>query len=105
MSNRSSRASAALCLFILFGGCAAVPVNAPLSAAALNNGNGPISKAGYRLTGLPHKDKASDLMVLLCFSGGGMRSAAFGYGVLKGLHGYSLPVYGDDTHLLDAVDI
>ena len=71
----------------------------------MNDGDGPISKAGYRLTGLPHKDKASDLMVLLCFSGGGMRSAAFSYGVLKGLRDFSLPAYGDDTHLLDAVDI
>ncbi len=94
-----------LSLLILMGGCAAVPVNAPLSPSALNNGTGPISKAGYRLTGLPHKEKASDLLVLVSFSGGGMRSAAFGYGVLKGLRDFSLPGYDADTHLLDAVDV
>ena len=104
-NRRSPCAAVVLSLLILLGGCAAVPVNAPLSPAALNNGTGPISKAGYRLAALPQKEKASDLLVLVSFSGGGMRSAAFGYGVLKGLRDFSLPAYGDNTHLLDAVDV
>ena len=64
-----------LSLLILLGGCAAVPVNAPLPATALNDSKGPISKAGYRLTGLPHKDKASDLMVLLARTSAGLAAS------------------------------
>ena len=95
----------ALAFSLAIGGCAAVIPNAPLHPTALNDESGPISKGGYRLEALPQKETAPDLLVLLCFSGGGKRSAAFGYGVLKGLRDFNLPGYGEHTALLDAVDV
>lgn len=110
MSSRSGlrsvgRGAAALVFLAFIGGCAAVIPNAPLAPTDLNDGTGPISKGGYRLEALPQKETASDLLVLLCFSGGGKRSAAFGYGVLKGLRDFELPGYGAGASLLNAVDV
>jgi NTE family protein len=108
MSGRRSlrglgRVAAALAFALAIGGCAAIVPNAPLQSTALNDESGPISKGGYRLAVLPQKETASDLLVLLSFSGGGKRSAAFGYGVLKGLRDFDLPSEG--TNLLDVVDV
>lgn len=95
----------ALPLLLMIGACAAVVSNSPLPPTVLNDQEGPISKGGYRLTALPQKETGSDLLVLLSFSGGGKRSAAFAYGVLQGLRDFSLPSYGANAKLLDAVDI
>jgi NTE family protein len=102
-SRRTGGGAAALVLSLAIGGCAAIIPNAPLHPSALNDQSGPISKGGYRLAALPQKETASDLLVLLSFSGGGKRSAAFGYGVLKGLRDFDLPSEG--AHLLDVVDV
>lgn len=45
-----------------------------------------------------------DTIVLLAFSGGGMRSAGFGYGVLKGMRDFPLVVDGHQSRLLDEID-
>jgi hypothetical protein len=50
-------------------------------------------------------DRSPTTLVLLSFSGGGKRSAAFGYGVLKGLRDYPVTVDGSQKRLLDTVDI
>src|SRR5579883_1540677 len=110
MSGRSSllrvgRSAVVLPILLMIGACAAVVSNAPLPPSALNDQSGPISKGGYRLTALPQKETGSDLLVLLSFSGGGKRSAAFAYGVLEGLRDFSLPAYGPNAKLLDAVDV
>jgi len=78
-------------------------LNQPLSAALLK-GEGPISQGGYRAGALA-RDRSPSTLVLLSFSGGGKRSAAFGYGVLKGLRDYPVTVDGGQKRLLDAVDI
>ena len=95
----------ALAFLLMIGACAAVPRNTPLPVTSLNDASGPISKGGYRLTALPQKETGSDTLVLLSVSGGGKRSAAFAYGVLKGLKEFSLPAYGPDAKMLDTVDI
>jgi NTE family protein len=109
MSGRLSlclpKPALALSFLIMLGACAAIAPNPPLSTASLNDGDGPISRGGYRLAALPLKGTAADTLVLLCFSGGGKRSAAFGYGVLKGLRDTPLPSYGQNARLLDAVDV
>jgi NTE family protein len=84
------------------GGGTAV-MNKPLSSATLT-GDGPISQGGYRVAGI-HGTQSSGLLVLLGFSGGGKRSAAFGYGVLRGLRDYYIPVNGSQHRLLDEVDM
>jgi NTE family protein len=44
-----------------------------------------ISSGGYRLEALAPSAAAPDLLVIVAMSGGGKRSAAFGYGALKGM--------------------
>ncbi|HKD48141.1 MAG TPA: hypothetical protein VKB67_10690, partial [Rhizomicrobium sp.] len=62
-------------------------MNKPLPPATLV-GDGPISRGGYRVAGI-HGSQSTGTMVLLAFSGGGKRSAAFGYGVLRGLRDFA----------------
>ena len=48
---------------------------------------------------------ADDVFVVLAFSGGGTRSAAFAYGVLEKLRDTSVVVHGQPRRLLDEVDV
>jgi NTE family protein len=79
-------------------------MNEPLKQAALNNVPGSISVGGYRPTTLPHGASSDQLLVLLASSGGGTRSAAFSYGVLRGLRDFEIPVNGHERRLLDELD-
>ena len=89
----------------LLGGCASNAVlNKPLPPSALGDGTGPISRGGYRPLSMPKKG-APDVLVLLAFSGGGKRSAAFGYGVLKGLRDYPVTIGGTERPLLNEIDM
>ena len=72
--------------------CSTAPMNKPLNQATLNNGPGDISIGGYRSKALPDGDTSDQLLVLLASSGGGKRSAAFSYGVLRGLRDFKIPV-------------
>jgi NTE family protein len=82
---------------LALGGCASRPVNPPIAQAD--------PKAGYRFeTRLAASDKKN--MVILAFSGGGTRAAAFSYGVLEFLR--RTEVVGPDgqtMRLIDGVDI
>jgi NTE family protein len=93
---------AVLALAGCVGGGTAV-MNKPLSPSVLV-GDGPISRGGYRVAGV-HGTQSSNTIVLLGFSGGGKRSAAFGYGVLKGLRDFTVPIGGSQQRLLDEVDM
>jgi len=84
--------------------CSTAPMNKPLNQATLNNGPGDISIGGYRSKALPHGDTSDQLLVLLASSGGGKRSAAFSYGVLRGLRDFRIPVNGRERRLLDELD-
>ena len=79
-------------------------MNEPLKPSALNAGLGSISVGGYRPTALPHGESSDQLLVLLASSGGGKRSAAFSYGVLRGLRDFEIPVNGHERRLLDELD-
>lgn len=48
---------------------------------------------------------ADDLFIVLAFSGGGTRSAAFAYGVLEKLRDTKVFIHGQTTRLLDEVDV
>jgi len=104
-ARTGSRTAVALLLAALLAGCAGkMALNKPLPADLMNNGPGPISLGGYHLLSVG-PSKAPDTLVLLAFSGGGKRSAAFGYGVLKGLRDYPVTIDGHETPLLDQVDM
>ena len=96
---------AALLTAILLAGCAgAAKLNKPLAPEQMNNGPGPISRGGYHMLEVGTA-RSPDTLVLLAFSGGGMRSAAFGYGVLKGMRDFPLVINGRQTRLLDEIDM
>ncbi len=87
-----------LAAFLLLGGCASRPVNPPLATVD--------DKAGYRLqTRQPHF-KNHENLVILAFSGGGTRAAAFSYGVLEFLRRTEVTgPQGNTVRLLDVVAV
>ncbi len=77
-------------------GCAA-PSNPRLAA---------YDAAGYRYANVRTDAGEEDLFVILAFSGGGTRAAAFSYGVLEGLQSVRYqPPAGTERTLLDDVDV
>jgi len=107
MSARLRRKiAAALIAAFALAGCAGVTtMNKPLSPDALSpDQSGPISKGGYRIGSLAG-EHSPETLVLLSFSGGGKRSAAFGYGVLKGLRDFPVTIGGQQQRLLDEIDV
>lgn len=85
-------------LAVLLGGCATRPVNPPI--AVTDPGT------GYHLRARQAYIRDKDNLIILAFSGGGTRAAAFSYGVLEFL--YKTEVVGpkgNKARLLDEVDI
>jgi NTE family protein len=83
----------------LLGGCAslAVTMNEPLRS---NAGN-----AEYRLLDINRQGGDESALVMAALSGGGKRSAAFGFGVLRGMRDIHVRPAGRDSTLLDEVDL
>lgn len=96
---------AAVLTAALVAGCASLTVvdTTPLPQTKLEPlGAETISADGYRLDALSAPGDLRDMLVLVAMSGGGKRSAAFGYGVLKGMQEIAIP--GDPRPLLDHLD-
>jgi len=79
------------------GGCAHYPINQSLKQYD--------PREGYRSSKLAQADVTDDLMILLTFSGGGTRAAAFSYGVLETLRDTEVSIHGREGNLLDHVDM
>ncbi len=60
---------------------------------------------GYRFGNCAADDNPDELFIVLTFSGGGTRAAAFSYGVLKGLRETMITHKGAQINLLDEVDL
>jgi NTE family protein len=60
---------------------------------------------GYRYERLDKTDNKDDLFVILTFSGGGTRAAAFTYGVLEALRETTVEMDGKPRNLLGEVDV
>jgi len=86
-----------LLLLFFVSGCAHYPVNQPLDRY---NPDG-----GYRLKNRGTPGNARNLLVIVTFSGGGMRAAAFSYGVLEELARTEMWSEGRQRRLLDEVDL
>jgi NTE family protein len=84
----------ALCGFA--GGCAHWPATPRLEQVG-----GP----GYRLAEVTRPGQSDDLLVVLAISGGGMRAAALGYGVLEELRRTEVMLNGVKRRLIDEVDV
>ena len=80
-------------------GCTTIPPqNKPLKEEA--------GDSGYRLSNTPPgKNNSDSLFVLLAFSGGGTRAAAFSYGALEKLRDTEIVWEGQRHALLDEVDV
>ena len=79
-------------------GCATRPVNPPVTQANL--------ETGYTFQTRQKYFKSQDNLVVLAFSGGGTRAAAFSYGVLEFLRRTEvIAPNGDKVRILDAVDM
>ena len=85
---------AAFCLLI--GGCAHWPATPQLEK---------VGAPGYRLADVHRTGKSDDLLVVLAISGGGMRAAALGYGILEELRRTEIMVNGVKRRLIDEVDV
>lgn len=88
----------ALVSSMVLGGCASRPINPPVAQADAN--------MGYRYVTRQHFFRDKENLVVLAFSGGGTRAAAFSYGVLETLRDIEVVgPKGDKVRLLDEVDI
>jgi NTE family protein len=87
-----------LALLLGLAGCATRPVNPPIKDASL--------ESGYTFQTRQQYFKSQDNLVVLAFSGGGTRAAAFSYGVLEFLRRTEVVgPNGTKVRLLDAVDM
>ena len=83
---------------LLLAGCATRPVNPPLAKAD------PLK--GYRYLTSERMAHPSEDFILLAFSGGGTRAAAFSYGVLEALRQVEVTAPGGKKgRLLDSVSV
>src|SRR4029453_14116172 len=87
-----------LALTVLLDGCASRPINPPITKAD--------STVGYSFQNRQANFRDKDNLVILAFSGGGTRAAAFSYGVLEFLRRTEIVgPRGNKRRLLDEVDI
>jgi NTE family protein len=99
MSYTRSRAIA-LALVLgtaMLAGCASRPINPPLAHAD--------NKVGYRVENRPPRPTDDSTVIVLAFSGGGTRAAAFSYGVLEELKRIEVDIPGGRSRLIDQVDV
>ena len=95
---RRLQALGSTAVFLLYGcGSLYVPMNEPLRSPAGNT--------EYRLLDVNRSGGAESALVLVALSGGGKRSAAFGFGVLRGMQDIHVQPEGKDNSLLDEVDL
>ncbi len=71
----------------------------------INNGITETVTKPYYLHALGAADRSTDMLVILAFSGGGVRASAFSYGVLKSLAATTIRVDGVEKNLLGEVDL
>jgi len=82
---------------LLSAGCAHYPINEPLKQYDPNS--------GYRAKFIHTPSKSDELQLYLTFSGGGIRAAAFTYGVLETLRDTEVSIGGKKHRLLDEIDV
>ena len=83
---------------LVLGGCATRPINPPITQVEPNT--------GYRYQTRQQHFRDQENLVILAFSGGGTRAAAFSYGVLEFLRRTEIVgPKGNKGRLLDEVDV
>jgi len=88
----------AAALLLLLGGCATRPINPPITQTD--------PARGYSFESRQGRAKTQEHLVILAFSGGGTRAAAFSYGVLEFLRKTEVVgPKGNKVRMLDLVNI
>ena len=94
----AGRLASLLAALLLIAGCASRPVNPPITQVTPDK--------GYRFVNRQFNLEDSDNLIILTFSGGGTRAAAFAYGVLEELRRTEVILAGGRRlRALDEVDI
>jgi len=93
---KSIKPLAVLLLLLFVTGCATRVINQPLS---------PDSGDSYFFSNHLPRHNSSKTFVVLAFSGGGTRSAAFSYGLLEKLRDTRVTIDGESRSLLSEVDV
>ena len=83
----------------LLQGCASRPINEPIAHVEAESGYSVVKHVAQR----PNHDPST--LLVLAFSGGGTRAAAFSYGVLEELRRTPIVIDGHQRRMLDEVDI
>src|SRR5882724_8348285 len=97
-STIATPAALVVASLLLLAGCATRPINPPITQAD--------PTTGYRFESRQAQVKNKDNLVILAFSGGGTRAAAFSYGVLEFLRRTEVVgPKGNKVRLLDGVDV
>ncbi len=96
MTARAWRPATVALVAFLAAGCASFPQTGRLDKYDLDK--------GYRYERLEANGNDDELFVVLTFSGGGTRAAAFSYGVLEELRRTTVPIDGERRNLLEEVD-
>jgi len=87
-----------LAAFLLLVGCAHRPINPPITQVD--------PKTGYRALTRPQFTSSGENIVVLAFSGGGTRAAAFSYGVLEFLRDTEITgPEGNKARLIDFISV
>ena len=95
--NQFSKLVTAIIFFTLAGCTAHYPVNEPITSID--------KEGGYRLSAeRGHPNQSDSLAVIMAFSGGGTRAAAYAYGVLETLRDIEINWEGQQRKLLHEVD-
>jgi NTE family protein len=99
MTRLQMQTSLVLASLLLLGGCATRPVNPPITQTD--------PRTGYRFeTRQAEARNSKENLVILAFSGGGTRAAAFSYGVLEFLRRTEIVApNGTKFRLIDSVDV
>jgi len=103
-SQTTARAIWATCLLLFTAACQGPAIYQNRSAGQLvADKRVTLGEDGYRHAALQGRG-SPELMLMLAFSGGGKRSSAFSYGVLRGLREISVKTATGEHRLLDEVD-
>jgi hypothetical protein len=98
------RGTAAACFMLSLAGCASGDIFQNKPAVDAKAETPPqLGEGGYRVNAIANNTAFPELFLILSMSGGGKRSSAFSYGVLRGLRDTPITVEERQARLLDEV--